>query len=89
LSSDNWSESNSDEDELIDRYYNYGDLDETGGKYRVQLVDGTEVSLEEHERFCRCGLGEGIPGYCCMDGSSDESSEGGSIDEDLPYERLQ
>lgn len=60
----------------FDRYHNYGDLDETGGKYRVQLVDGTEISLKEHERFCRYALGERIPGYCCMDGSSEESLEG-------------
>lgn len=37
-----------------DEYYNYGDLDEDGGTYVIQLEDGREVSLEEHSRTCTC-----------------------------------
>lgn len=34
----------------------YGDLEETGGYYKVQLEDGREISLEEHEKICGCDL---------------------------------
>lgn len=35
-------------------YYDYGDLDETDGNYKIQLADGTEITLEEHEKSCGC-----------------------------------
>lgn len=50
----------SDDNADIGKYYDYGDLNETGGSYKVQLADGTEVSLEEHENSCGCGCGEGF-----------------------------
>lgn len=34
----------------------YGDLEETGGRYAVLMEDGREVSLEEHENICGCDL---------------------------------
>lgn len=84
LSSDSWSGSSFDDDEMIDRYHDYGDLDEIGGKYKIQLADGREISLEEHERFYRCVSSEGISDLCCTDGgnvgSSDESSVVESVD---------
>ena len=41
-------------------YYDYGDLDETGGNYKIQLADGIEVGVEEHEQLCGCGCEEGF-----------------------------
>jgi hypothetical protein len=74
-SSDAESGSSCDDDEdLIGRYYDYGDLNETGGSYKVQFVDGTEISLEEHERFCDCGLGGNISENWCVDENSSEDS---------------
>ena len=49
-----WSEGHDDQD--FDQYYDYGDLDETGGRYVVQLEDDREVSLEEHASTCGCVL---------------------------------
>jgi len=43
----------------FDRYYDYGDLDETGGNYVVQLENDQEISLEEHSRTCDCDLQSG------------------------------
>lgn len=43
----------------FDRYYDYGDLDETGGNYVVQLENDREVSLEEHARTCKCDFQSG------------------------------
>jgi hypothetical protein len=74
-SSDAESGSSCDDDEdPIGRYYDYGDLNESGGSYKVQLVDGTEISLEEHERFCDCGLGENDSENWCLDEDSCEDS---------------
>jgi hypothetical protein len=42
------------DDQGFDKYYNYGDLNETGGSYVVQLESDREVSLEEHARTCAC-----------------------------------
>lgn len=58
----------------IDKYYDYGDLNETGGRYKVQLTDGTEVSLEEHEKSCGCGCG---CGERFSEGDSTSESDGG------------
>lgn len=44
------------DDQGFDRYYDYGDLSETGGRYVVQLDNDEEMSLEEHARTCTCGL---------------------------------
>jgi len=49
-----WSEGHDDQD--FDQYYDYGDLDETGGRYAVQLEDDRVVSLEEHASTCGCAL---------------------------------
>ena len=43
----------------FDRYHDYGDLDETGGNYVVQLEKDQEISLEEHSRTCNCDLQSG------------------------------
>jgi hypothetical protein len=51
-------ESETSEDNVdVDVCYDYGDLEETGGSYKVQLDDGTEITLEEHEKSCGCGCG--------------------------------
>jgi hypothetical protein len=42
------------DDQGFDKYYNYGDLNETGGSYVVQLESDHEISLEEHARTCAC-----------------------------------
>lgn len=68
-----------DQDFDTDKYYDYGDLDETGGKYVVQLDDGTEVSLEEHEKCCGCGC-ENM--YICGHTQRDTGDDGCSIDVD-------
>lgn len=34
----------------------YGDLEETGGSYKVQFEDGEEMTLEEHDEICGCDL---------------------------------
>ena len=39
-------------------YYDYGDLNETGGSYKIRLAEGIEVNLEEHDQFCGCGCEE-------------------------------
>ena len=44
------------DDQHFDRYYDYGDLSETGGSYVVQLEDDREISLDEHSRTCTCSL---------------------------------
>jgi hypothetical protein len=49
-----WSEGRDGQD--FDSYYDYGDLDETGGRYVVQVEDDREISLEEHASICDCGL---------------------------------
>jgi hypothetical protein len=43
----------------FDKYYDYGDLDETGGNYVVQLENDQEISLEEHSRTCNCDVQSG------------------------------
>lgn len=53
-SASDWDSEYDDQD--FDRYYDYGDLGETGGSYVVQLEDDREISLEEHARTCACGL---------------------------------
>lgn len=40
--------------------YDYGDLNETGGNYKIQPAEGIEVDLEEHDQFCGCGFEEGF-----------------------------
>ena len=44
------------DDQDFDKYYDYGDLSETGGSYVVQLEGDREISLEEHARNCACSL---------------------------------
>ncbi|KAL1586074.1 hypothetical protein WHR41_04707 [Cladosporium halotolerans] len=39
-----------------DSDYGYGDLEETGGNYKVVIEGGGEVSLEYHEQICGCDL---------------------------------
>lgn len=51
-SSSDWDPEYDDRD--LDKYYDYGDLSETGGNYVIQLEDGQEISLEEHARTCAC-----------------------------------
>ena len=53
-SASDWDPEYDDQD--FDRYYDYGDLDETDGSYVVQLEDDREISLEEHARTCGCDL---------------------------------
>lgn len=36
--------------------YDYGDLNEEGGLYKVQYTCGVEITLEEHQRRCGCNL---------------------------------
>lgn len=74
-SSDAASEYHTDDENFdIDKYYDYGDLDETGGKYKVQLDDGTEISLEEHEKYCGCDCEDiRFCGYTTNDGDNDDS----------------
>ncbi|KAM0714715.1 hypothetical protein Q7P37_009755 [Cladosporium fusiforme] len=55
--SESASDWDSDNDEDHDIYYDYGDLNEQGGSYVVQLEDGKEVSVEEHARTCTCDVG--------------------------------
>ena len=49
-----WSEGHNNQD--LDQYYDYGDLDETGGRYAVELEDSQVISLEEHAITCGCSL---------------------------------
>lgn len=42
-----------DEDHYAD-YYDYGDLEETGGSYAVDMGDGRIVSVDEHDAECSC-----------------------------------
>jgi hypothetical protein len=69
-----------DDDFDIDEYYDYGDLDETGGMYKVQLDDGTEISLEEHEGSCGCGCEDRL---LCEYMSSDADGDDSSSDENM------
>lgn len=65
LSSDGDSEWSFEHDiQDYDKHYDYGDLDEEGGSYAVQLEDGREVSLEEHTRTCTCDTPVGEIVYC-------------------------
>ena len=56
-------------------YYDYGDLDETGGNYKIQLAGGMEVDLEEHEQFCGCGCEEGFSDSGLSNEEDNELSE--------------
>lgn len=55
--SEDWSEDLDSEDGKLDKSESssdseYGDLEETGGQYRVAM----EVSIEQHARLCGCDL---------------------------------
>jgi hypothetical protein len=81
--SDSGSESYAgDENFDIDKYYDYGDLNETGGRYKVQLDDGTEVSLGEHEESCDCECGEERLCDCSPSGCGEGSIDMNTSDED-------
>jgi len=43
-----------DEKEEMEELYDYGDLDEEGGKYVVDMGDGRELSEEDHAKECSC-----------------------------------
>lgn len=64
-----------DDNMNFDVYYDYGNLDETGGNYKIQLADGIEVDLEEHEQFCGCGCEEGFSDSDLSSWDADELSE--------------
>lgn len=53
-SASDWDPEYDDQD--FDRYYDYGDLNETEGSFVLQLKDDREISLEEHARTCTCDL---------------------------------
>jgi hypothetical protein len=80
---DSGSESYTGDDNFdIDKYYDYGDLNETGGRYKVQLDDGTEVSLGEHEESCDCECGEERFCDCSPSDGGDDSIDIYMSDED-------
>jgi hypothetical protein len=58
------------------------DLNETGGRYKVQLDDGTEVSLGEHEESCDCECGEERLCDCSPSGCGEGSIDMDTSDED-------
>lgn len=52
----------SDDEWLQDCDFGYSDLQETGGSYKVEVEDGIEISIEEHEKLCGCDL-DGTTGH--------------------------